>query len=87
MLTCVCLVCFRPPPVYHVDTDKGFTFSAVDEAFVCQKKNHFQVTVHIGVTSEPQYVRMPGGPQEVDHFQVKVFGVKVHMNLHCTVLM
>ncbi|CAG5926626.1 unnamed protein product [Menidia menidia] len=65
------------PLAYHVDTDKGFNYSATDEAFVCQKKNHFQVTVHIGVTTEPSYVRTPSGPLEVSHFQIKVFGIKV----------
>ncbi|TNN47322.1 Myelin regulatory factor-like protein [Liparis tanakae] len=65
------------PPAYHVDTDKGFNYSAADEAFVCQKKNHFQVTVHIGVATEPAYVRTPGGPRAVDHFQIQVFGVKL----------
>lgn len=52
-----------------------------DEAFVCQKKNHFQVTVHIGVAAEPQYVRTPSGPQPVDHFLIKVFGIKVRTRL------
>uniref|UniRef100_A0A3Q1JST3 Uncharacterized protein n=1 Tax=Anabas testudineus TaxID=64144 RepID=A0A3Q1JST3_ANATE len=70
------------PPAYYVDTDKGFNYSAADEAFVCQKKNHFQVTVHIGVTAEPQYVRTPSGPQEVDHFQIRVFGVKLEAPSH-----
>lgn len=70
------------PPAYHVDTDKGFNYSAADEAFVCQKKNHFQVTVHIGVAAEPQYIRTPSGPQEVDHFQIKVFGVKLETQSH-----
>ncbi|XP_018558329.1 myelin regulatory factor-like protein [Lates calcarifer] len=65
------------PPAYHVDTDKGFNYSAADEAFICQKKNHFQVTIHIGVAAEPQYVRTPSGTQEVDHFQIKVFGFKL----------
>lgn len=31
-------------PHYRVDADKGFNFSNVDDAFVCQKKNHFQVS-------------------------------------------
>ncbi|KAK2859217.1 hypothetical protein Q5P01_003837 [Channa striata] len=65
------------PPAYYVDADKGFNYSAADEAFVCQKKNHFQVTVHIGVATEPQYIRTAKGPEEVDHFQIKVFGVKL----------
>ncbi|XP_062299871.1 myelin regulatory factor-like protein [Scomber scombrus] len=64
-------------PAYQVDTDKGFNYSTADEAFVCQKKNHFQVTVHIGVAAEPRYIRTPSGLQEVDHFQIKVFGVKL----------
>ncbi|XP_074553905.1 myelin regulatory factor-like protein [Halichoeres trimaculatus] len=70
------------PPAYHVDTDKGFIYSAADEAFVCQKKNHFQVTVHIGVAAEPQYVRTPSGPQQVDHFLIKVFGIKLESPSH-----
>jgi hypothetical protein len=32
-----------PVPHYRVDADKGFNFSNADDAFVCQKKNHFQV--------------------------------------------
>lgn len=69
-----------PPPVYHVDTDKGFSYSPADEVFICQKKNHFQVTVHIGVAVEPQYVTTPSGPQQIHHFQIKVFGVKLESN-------
>lgn len=74
---CKSLSSSRLPPAYHVDTDKGFIYSVADEAFVCQKKNHFQVTIHIGIATEPQYVQTPSGPQLVDHFQIKVFGVKV----------
>ncbi|XP_059182009.1 myelin regulatory factor-like protein [Centropristis striata] len=70
------------PPAYHVDTDKGFNYSAADEAFVCQKKNHFQVTVHIGTATEPQYVRTNSGPQQVDHFLIKVFGIKLESPSH-----
>ncbi|XP_029969911.1 myelin regulatory factor-like protein [Salarias fasciatus] len=69
-----------PPPIYHVDTDKGFSYSPADEVFICQKKNHFQVTVHIGVAAEPQFVTTPSGPQQIHHFQIKVFGVKLETN-------
>ncbi|XP_041834076.1 myelin regulatory factor-like protein [Melanotaenia boesemani] len=65
------------PLAYRVDTDKGFNYSPTDEAFVCQKKNHFQVTVHIGMTGEPHYVKTGSGLQEVDHFEINVFGVKL----------
>ncbi|KAG7320131.1 hypothetical protein KOW79_015984 [Hemibagrus wyckioides] len=71
-----------PPPGYHVDTDKGFSFSVADEAFVCQKKNHFQVTVHIAMAGDPKYVKTPAGPMPVDSFQVKVFGIKLEAQSH-----
>ncbi|XP_030576395.1 myelin regulatory factor-like protein [Archocentrus centrarchus] len=70
------------PPAYHVDTDKGFNYSTADEAFVCQKKNHFQVTIHIGVAAEPQYIKTASGPQEINCFQIKVFGVKMEAPSH-----
>ncbi|XP_034433616.1 myelin regulatory factor-like protein [Hippoglossus hippoglossus] len=70
------------PPAFHVDADKGFNYSSADEAFICQKKNHFQVTVHIGVAAEPQYVRTPNETQEVDHFQIRLFGVKLECQSH-----
>nr|XP_002667695.3 myelin regulatory factor-like protein [Danio rerio] len=71
-----------PPPGYHVDTDKGFSFSAADEAFVCQKKNHFQVTVHIGMVGDPRFIRTPVGLMPVESFHVKVFGVKLEAPNH-----
>ena len=37
--------------IFRVDADKGFNFSNPDDSFVCQKKNHFQVTVQAQVSS------------------------------------
>uniref|UniRef100_W5NH81 Myelin regulatory factor n=1 Tax=Lepisosteus oculatus TaxID=7918 RepID=W5NH81_LEPOC len=71
-----------PAPGYHVDTDKGFNYSATDEAFVCQKKNHFQVTVHIGMAGNPTYVKTPQGVKPIENFYVKVFGIKVEAQNH-----
>ncbi|TSP25375.1 Myelin regulatory factor-like protein [Bagarius yarrelli] len=71
-----------PTPGYHVDTDKGFSYSSADEAFVCQKKNHFQITVHIGMAGDPKYVKTSSGPLPVDTFQVKVFGIKLEAQNH-----
>jgi hypothetical protein len=39
-----------PVPHYRVDADKGFNFSNSDDAFVCQKKNHFQVCINSSIT-------------------------------------
>ncbi|KAK6482366.1 myelin regulatory factor-like protein [Huso huso] len=74
---CNCNCESLPAPGYHVDTDKGFNYSTFDEAFVCQKKNHFQVTVHIGMMGNPTYFKTPLGLKPIEKFYVKVFGIKV----------
>ncbi|XP_073699398.1 myelin regulatory factor-like protein [Garra rufa] len=71
-----------PHPGYHVDTDKGFSYSTADEAFVCQKKNHFQVTVHIGMVGDPRFVRTSAGLMPIESFHVNVFGVKLEAQDH-----
>lgn len=63
--------------VFRADADKGFNFSAADEAHVCQKKNHFQVTVHVQAFGDPAYVKVPDGRlQKIDAFYLHFFGVK-----------
>ncbi|XP_075062089.1 myelin regulatory factor-like protein [Mixophyes fleayi] len=66
-----------PAVGYQVITDKGFNFSTVDEAYVCQKKNHFQVTVHIRVVGNPKHIKTQLGLNPIESFYLKVFGVKV----------
>uniref|UniRef100_A0A8C4VVH9 Myelin regulatory factor n=1 Tax=Gopherus evgoodei TaxID=1825980 RepID=A0A8C4VVH9_9SAUR len=70
-------VTYRPPPTYRVDADKGFNFSVGDDAFVCQKKNHFQVTVYIGMIGDPKYVKTAEGLKPLDCFYLKLHGVKL----------
>lgn len=64
-------------PTYRVDADKGFNFSLADDAFVCQKKNHFQVTVYVGMLGDPKYIKTSEGLQPIDCFYLKLNGVKV----------
>ncbi|XP_076188946.1 myelin regulatory factor-like protein [Aptenodytes patagonicus] len=66
-----------PAVGYHIVTDKGFNFSTTDDAFVCQKKNHFQITVHIGITGHPKYVKTQLGGKPIEKFYLKAFGIKV----------
>ncbi|XP_068258201.1 myelin regulatory factor-like protein [Nyctibius grandis] len=66
-----------PAVGYHIVTDKGFNFSATDDAFVCQKKNHFQITVHIRITGHPKYVKTQLGGKPIEKFYLKAFGIKV----------
>ncbi|XP_012370410.1 myelin regulatory factor-like protein [Octodon degus] len=66
-----------PDVGYQVVTDKGFNFSPADEAFVCQKKNHFQITIHIQVWGSPKFVKTQMGLKPIEMFHLKAFGVKV----------
>ncbi|MGH0150790.1 UNVERIFIED_CONTAM: hypothetical protein FKN15_022239 [Acipenser sinensis] len=66
-----------PMPTYRVDADKGFNFSVPDDSFVCQKKNHFQVTVYIGMLGDPKYVKTSEGLKAIECFYLKLNGVKV----------
>nr|XP_033806583.1 myelin regulatory factor-like protein isoform X2 [Geotrypetes seraphini] len=70
--------CERVPALgYQVVTDKGFNFSTLDDAFVCQKKNHFQVTVHVRMIGSPKYLKTQLGLKPIEKFHLKVFGIKV----------
>ncbi|XP_040199947.1 myelin regulatory factor-like protein isoform X1 [Rana temporaria] len=75
-----------PAVGYRVITDKGFNFSVVDDTYVCQKKNHFQVTVHIRVLGHPKYIKTQLGFSPIESFYLKVFGVKAEaMNQKITI--
>ena len=65
------------PPQICVTADKGFNFSAQDEAFIVQKKNHFQVTCDIQFNGTPRFVsKVDGTLHEMSHMQVNFYGVK-----------
>ncbi|GFO12761.1 myelin regulatory factor [Plakobranchus ocellatus] len=65
-------------PEYRVDADKGFNFSAPDDAFVCQKKNHFQITVHIRIYGNAKYLRtQEGAIKKIEYFSLDFYGVKM----------
>ncbi|XP_032686078.1 myelin regulatory factor-like protein isoform X3 [Odontomachus brunneus] len=66
-----------PVPHYRVDADKGFNFSNSDDAFVCQKKNHFQITCHAQLQGEAVFVRTGEGLKKISGFQLHFYGVKV----------
>ncbi|XP_050312385.1 myelin regulatory factor [Anthonomus grandis grandis] len=63
-------------PHYRVDADKGFNFSNADDAFVCQKKNHFQVTCHVQLLGDAQFVKTPEGLKKISSFHLHFYGVK-----------
>ncbi|XP_053621930.1 uncharacterized protein LOC128681784 isoform X2 [Plodia interpunctella] len=65
-----------PMPSYVVGADKGFNFSQIDEAFVCQKKNHFQVTCQTQTQGEPHYVKTADGFKKINNFCLHFYGVK-----------
>lgn len=69
-----------PRPDFKVEADKGFSYSIFDEAFVCQKKNHFQITAYTFVESQPFYCRKTTSNNdeyhEISSFRLRLYGVK-----------
>ena len=63
-------------PVLKVTADKGFNFSLVDDAFIAQKKNHFQLSCHVAKEGEHSLVTTDLGVQKIDYFQLNFYGVK-----------
>jgi len=61
---------------FHVDADKGFNFSSHDDVFVCQKKNHFQITVQVSFGAEPKCVRDDQGVRKIEGLYVHFYGIK-----------
>ena len=49
---------FSPQIDFQVETDKGFKFSELDDSFICQKKNHFQITVTTLFHRTPKYIKL-----------------------------
>lgn len=73
---------FSPTPQFRVDADKGFNYSNADESFVCQKKNHFQVTIHVQPIAEARYVRTSEGTtHQIESFALHFHGVKVRFRV------
>eukprot|EP00057_Strongylocentrotus_purpuratus_P020599 XP_011675073.1 PREDICTED: myelin regulatory factor-like protein isoform X1 [Strongylocentrotus purpuratus] len=62
---------------YKVEADKGFNVSASDDSFVCQKKNHFQITAHLCISGIPQLVQTESGTKAVDSICIHINGIKV----------
>ncbi|CAD5120695.1 DgyrCDS9260 [Dimorphilus gyrociliatus] len=63
---------------FSVEADKGFIFSAPDDSFICQKKNHFQVTVHLANNSYyPKFVATnQNNYEEIRSFHIHIYGNK-----------
>ncbi|KAI6240424.1 Myelin regulatory factor [Aphelenchoides fujianensis] len=65
-----------------VVADKGFSYSAPENCFINQKKNHFQITVLVKPSGEnpPVFVFTPDtGLKEIRCFKVAFYGVKAEM--------
>lgn len=64
---------------FKVEADKGFVYSSFDDAFVCQKKNHFQITTHTTLRSNAKYFKYKSTDTkfyEIDYYCLQFYGVK-----------
>lgn len=61
---------------FDVEADKGFSYSILDESFVCQKKNHFQVSVSISLNGVPKFVQIEDSVRPISELFVAIWGLK-----------
>lgn len=64
-------------PGFRAEVDKGFKHSIEGEGWICQKKNHFQVTVALKISAQPAYVATRSGLLKVSGLFINVHGVKL----------
>lgn len=69
------------PLGFHVVADKGFNFSTFDGTFVNQKKNHFQISVHIEAhdPAPPKLLRVGGELKPIREFRLDFYGAKAEL--------
>ncbi|EGD75947.1 hypothetical protein PTSG_00654 [Salpingoeca rosetta] len=66
-----------PPPSLHLREDKGFRFHS-PRIFICQKKNHFQLTLRITTGPLPCFAQSKlGTPVAISRFEIHLNGIKV----------
>ncbi|XP_003385638.1 PREDICTED: myelin regulatory factor-like [Amphimedon queenslandica] len=64
---------------FAVEADKGFNYSQWDESFVCQKKNHFQISVQLKLPRVPKYVKTNANGHKlelINCFGLHLYGMK-----------
>ncbi|CAB4012881.1 myelin regulatory factor-like isoform X3 [Paramuricea clavata] len=64
-------------PSIVVACDKGLTFSPAESVFICQKKNHFQISLNLEITSDSQtLVQVEDVYQSVISYKVHLYAIK-----------
>ena len=63
-------------PMLKVSADKGFNFSLTDDAFIAQKKNHFQLSCQVNIEGEHSLITTDLGCQKIEYFQLNFYGIK-----------
>eukprot|EP00038_Savillea_parva_P030610 m.78936 g.78936 ORF g.78936 m.78936 type:complete len:473 (+) comp9259_c0_seq1:75-1493(+) len=56
--------------------DKGFRYSVVDDAYIGQKKNHFQVSYSLQTHQPMRYVVTTSGLLQIDGFVLSLYGIR-----------
>lgn len=64
-----------PQPPFRAEVDKGFKSSATHDCYICQKKNHFQVTVAVKTDALPTLIATSRGLQKITSTMVMLNGV------------
>ncbi|CAB3993235.1 myelin regulatory factor, partial [Paramuricea clavata] len=64
-------------PSLVVTCDKGLSFSPAESVFICQKKNHFQVSLNLEITSDSQTrIQVEDACEDVICYKVHLYAIK-----------
>ncbi|XP_046841087.1 myelin regulatory factor-like [Xenia sp. Carnegie-2017] len=64
-------------PCLHVTCDKGLTFSPAESVFICQKKNHFQISLNLEmVIGNSTLVKVNDALETVNFVKIHLYAIK-----------
>lgn len=66
-----------PQPGFRAEVEKGFKHCKEMESWVCQKKNHFQISLAVKMQAQPAFVSTRSGLLKVSGLFVNVHGIKL----------
>ncbi|XP_046840657.1 myelin regulatory factor-like [Xenia sp. Carnegie-2017] len=64
-------------PCLHITCDKGLSFSPAESVFICQKKNHFQISLNLEmVFGNATLVEVDGAFERVNFCKIHLYALK-----------
>ena len=67
---------FSSSTCFKIGADKGFQYSNVCGSYICQRKNHFQLSIQILVDKIAKYVYTEGHYHEIGYYTIEIYAIR-----------